>query len=398
MFRLPGVLDASGGTEYPYEYDIRQENFNGRTLKRFSSQAADLMKYCPTCGFYSDYAKFVKYYGDYNYGDVWVTAAFDKTRTNFQSGRGNADFSTFRNKDALAEAISKGTAYMNLLMYVIRELEDALGDCNANCAIGDCNEAPVHALDEAVAFYAGSLEGKDGSGDGFLLYNLADKRALDFRTAGENSNEVEGTSHINIEIIREFQRAQLFLLDGNCPEAAINKEIIVNYMKVPLVQGALRYAYIRQFEVPSGGGLREKAEAEGAAFAAAVLPWVAYCDEADADLIYENLRVGSQDPDVNFAAVKAAFERTYKCLGISCGQVGGLWGVDGYKDGAKPCGGGASGVGIGSEDANAGVIVGGIFGAVAGLALLLFLWSRCVSKQQSTSKGSGNIAAVSEIS
>jgi len=211
------VLDASKGTVYPYEYDIRQENVNGRTLKRMSMQAAELMKYCPTCGFYSDYAKFVKYYGDYNYGNVWVTAAFDQTRTTFQSGRGNADFSTFRNKDELAEAISKGTAYMNLLMFVIRELENALGDCKANCTIGDCNDFPVHALDEAVAFYAGSLEGKDGSGDGVLLYNLADERALDFRTAGVNSNELEGASYIILRLFASSRVLSYFCWKATAP-------------------------------------------------------------------------------------------------------------------------------------------------------------------------------------
>jgi hypothetical protein len=95
-------------------------------------------------------------------------------------------------------------------------------------------------------------------------------------------------------------------------------------MKVPLVQGALRYAYIRQFETPPDPDDKQGAEAAGAAFAAAILQWVANCSEVEADIIYDNLRVGSQDADMDFAAVKSAFERNHGCLGISCGQVGGI--------------------------------------------------------------------------
>merc|ERR1719261_1162090 len=61
---------------------------------------------------------------------------------------------------ARIECAKKGSAYWNVWMYVIREMEDAVLDCKAGCI--DCNDDPVHAWDEAVAFYAGSLEGTDG--------------------------------------------------------------------------------------------------------------------------------------------------------------------------------------------------------------------------------------------
>ena len=81
--------------------------------------------------------------------------------------------------------IKKGTAYMTIWMYVIREMEDALDDCKEACTIEDCNDDPVHAWDEGVAFYTGSLEGSDGSGSGKLAYALADKRCANFKTCGD---------------------------------------------------------------------------------------------------------------------------------------------------------------------------------------------------------------------
>merc|ERR1712159_424228 len=60
------------------------------------------------------------------------------------------------------QVIQKGLIYLNIFPYVIWEMQDAVNDCND----GDLtsNDAPlggasVHAWDEAVAFYTGSLEG-----------------------------------------------------------------------------------------------------------------------------------------------------------------------------------------------------------------------------------------------
>jgi hypothetical protein len=165
---------------------------------------------------------------------------------------------------------------------------------------------------------------------------------LDFRTAGENGDGLVGTSYMNIEVVREFQRAQVLLLEKDCPSTEITKESIVNYMKVPLIQGVLLQAYIREFENPGIAENAQKAEAEGATFAAAVLPWVHACDQDDADIIYDIMQVGSQPQNDGFKHVKEAFERNYNCMGILCSDVGGLWKVDGYAPGASPCGNGAS--------------------------------------------------------
>merc|ERR1712224_147611 len=78
------------------------------------------------------------------------------------------------------EIAKKTSAYMNVWMYVIREFEDAIEDCKMDCI--DCNDDPVHAWDEGVAFYTGTLEGTDGSGSGKMIYALADKRCTNFGT------------------------------------------------------------------------------------------------------------------------------------------------------------------------------------------------------------------------
>ena len=107
---------------------------------------------------------------------------------------------------------------------------------------------------------------------------------------------------------------------------------IVSLMTVPLVQGALRYAYKNSQASPDGIEMATpKNAAEGATFSAAVLPLVHHCNTASAAVVSDNLKFGLFPDGVNatgsysdFAAVKAAFEDVYACLGITCAQVGGL--------------------------------------------------------------------------
>jgi Notch-like protein len=229
--------------------------------------------------------------------------------------------------------IAKKTSnYMNVWMYVIREFEDAIDDCQAGCI--DCNDDPVHAWDEGVAFYAGSLEGTDGSGSGVMCHNLADKRAGDFGT----STAADGKSAVNEALLVEFKMGQAKLQQGKCGDIRPIITRIVALMSVPLVQGSLRYAY-RVGELQGQGD--SKLVAEGAAFSAAILPRVHACDASAAKVIADNMDIDSGSTPMSkggFAAVKTAFESVYSCLGMTCKHVGGLFvTAPTYHVGAEPC-------------------------------------------------------------
>jgi hypothetical protein len=76
------------------------------------------------------------------------------------------------------EVAKKVAVYGNAWMYVIHEFEDAIQDC-LNADLMD-NDASVHAWDEGVAFYVGSLgaesDGDDPSTWGKMIYELANMR------------------------------------------------------------------------------------------------------------------------------------------------------------------------------------------------------------------------------
>jgi hypothetical protein len=205
-----------------------------------------------------------------------VSAAFDRAKTNFANG--NADFGRV-GLPGRSEAIKKGASYMGVWMYIIGKMEGALSMCQTKCTA--CNAASTKEWDEAVALYTGSLEGEDGAGHGFFPYALADKRCINFNTCGKNRDNDVGTSAVNREIFNLFRSAQVDIHNGVCAPAREHKERIVQLMTVPLIQGTLKYAYLADREEDVG----EKEKAEGAVFAASILPMVHHCDATDAQTI-----------------------------------------------------------------------------------------------------------------
>jgi len=332
---LGGCLAASGNitiddTTYDYTYTPATDNDNGRTIAGFSLQAEEKMSK------YQDFKYFKEYYGVGDYGHHWVTKAFEGGKTEFTNG--NADFSTY-NYVGKTEAIKKGTVYLNIFMYVVREYEDAIDDCQKGC--NTCNDDPVHAWDEGVCFYTGSLEGQEGTSDGKLLHQLADKRCSNFKTCGENGNEIKGVSKVNIDLFQKLSLGKQQVADGECDAAQVTLGEIIPMMYIPLIQGTLRYAY-------KVGELKEteKSQAEAAVFAASILPRIHAANPESAKIVHDNLQAPAP-PSTDFRAVKLAIESAYESIGIKCADVGGLWNdaTGEYYVGMEPCKDGAGGDG-----------------------------------------------------
>ena len=89
---LDGCFGGTGtltidGAELPYIYDPQTQNVNKRTLQLFSEQAEAKMYRCENCP-YETFRKYREYYGFFDYGDKWVTAALDGGSTSFARGNG----------------------------------------------------------------------------------------------------------------------------------------------------------------------------------------------------------------------------------------------------------------------------------------------------------------------
>jgi len=321
-----------GDESFTYTYDQLVDNKNGRTIQGFSTAVQSKMIACDLGCPQVNAEMFKNYYGVADYGDMWVTAAFDKTATAFE--KGNADFSddSVTGFVGRREAIKKGTVYLNIFMYVIREFEDAITDCKTECDVAsNCNDDPVHAWDEGVAFYSGSLEGADGA-SGKMLHEVADKRCGNYGTCGADGKGKEGNSYVNIELFKLFNQGKDQLRKGECGAGKATVKAITNMMYIPLIQGTLRYAY--KVGVLNSG---EKEKAEGAVFAAGVLPLIDSANANAAVTIYDNMKIGAASTDFNL--VRSAFEDVYSELDISCDDIGGLLNSEktDYFEDFKPC-------------------------------------------------------------
>jgi len=194
-------------------------------------------------------------------------------------------------------------------MMVIRQLELALDNCKSS------KDEAVKAWDEAVAFYTGS----HALGEpGLLMYKLAELRCKDFKTCGRQANELEGISYINLELFDIFALGQYNLQRSQCDPIRDLVDRAVALMAIGQIQGTLRYAY-----KVGTGQLSETANIVGAVFAAGVLPRVHACNEADAKILYDNMKVGAASTD--FQAVITAFENNYGCMGIAAWEVGAVY-------------------------------------------------------------------------
>jgi len=291
-----------------------------RTLAGFSTAAEKKMTGQP------HFEHYKAYYGAGDYGHKYVTSALDGT-------------GGFAGKEDIAriEGVKKGTVYMNVWMYVIREFEDAIDDCKVGCI--DCNDDPVHAWDEGVAFYTGTLAGEDGSGQGKMLWALANKRCKNFGTCNPKKMKLEdrldGTADVNMKLFELFDDGRDALQAGKCDTVRPLKDKIVDLMTVPQVQGTLRYAF-KVGELGEGA----KSKAEGAVFSGAILGRLNACNPDVAKLVAKNMDIDAAEPMVDgFTKVKEAIESCYDSMGIMCSDVGGLWlgGETVYHPKAEPC-------------------------------------------------------------
>ena len=125
---------------------------------------------------------------------------------------------------------------MNVWMYAVREFEDAIDDCTSctsNCNEHSTNSDSVHAWDEGVAFYTGTLEGTEegGNSNGVLVYRLAEKRCANFGTCGLAGDSTSGTAYVNLQLFDLFAEGARLLERGECASV---RPVAVSYTHLTL--------------------------------------------------------------------------------------------------------------------------------------------------------------------
>ena len=339
-FESPGsvsFISEETGQRYTldYTYDTETGNINERTIHSMSANAARKFKRdgLPSRPYFHDFQKFVDYYGEPDFADKMVTAAMNAESYTFHSG--SFDFSE-STKEARSDFIELFSKYLNIGLFMINELENALEKCANHCQHGDCHHAAIHALDAAVAFYVGSLQAEDPKKEGNLLYSLANHMCVRFRTCGLDGDEAEGTAKVNYDIFEEFNDMRDNLTNDKCVDAQKNKEAIVKHMFIPMFQG-FRFAVYRRTADHNWGDTYLVEDA--APFTAAVMPLLGYCHMDEANEILVNFSPGNVEETEDLATIEQHLNEHYECMGFCCHDIGGLWhrGRKEYHRDAGPC-------------------------------------------------------------
>jgi hypothetical protein len=288
--------------------------------------------------------------------------------------------------------MKKGTAYLNVWMEVVRYLNEAVDKCRTGASDA------ASAVDKAVAYYAGSRTAEENS-EGVLLYALAEIRAHQMKTGGHLEDKDVGDAFVNVDIFRQLNSMKNNLLTKDpalCDQVEESKNHIVTMMKVPMVQSIIRYAYIQSKEPPKNKADEDKMIAEGATFAATMLPFVHQCESRAAEILHSHMKLGVV---AKFEEVKKILESTYSCLNITCEHIGGIWDQSDKSYKTLPCG-----VSVGrSPFANFSMFIGiGAAFVLAGYFLLKYrhkftFLTKKRNKAMPPMYNTGNIAAVTEI-
>ena len=261
-----------------------------RTIKGFATKdySSDKLTGVSDNGWYNE--PLPKLYKAYWKAQGWTDAQANVWADTFIT----KDYSAISKDSGTNQLIKKGANYQAVWMYVLHELEDAIGDCYSGDILAN-DQTPTggapHAWDEGWVFYAGSQVAATAAGavtdDGTLIWELSEKRADDFGT-----DDTSGPASVNVQLLAKFIEGRDKIIAADCAGAEPLVEDIRKLMTVPLVQGTLKYAFKADPANSAGDCTADasntamtaadgcvKSWSEGWAFAAAVLPQVYNCDQ-----------------------------------------------------------------------------------------------------------------------
>lgn len=394
-YNTTGTVEIDG-TTFHYIYDTRHDNRNKFTVQQLSSEAHSNMKMPVSKSYFEEFQLFRTFFGESAYADKWFEAAYNKVPTKFNGGRGDSDFTVFVDRMGQGRAMETSVVAMHMWMHIVRHLSAAVELCGHGTA------KAMQELDQAVALYTGSLTARAGGHSGVLLYGLSQELGRHTKTSGFEGGTDSGPSHNNVEIIAGFKEIQKMLGDNSCSNGGLQnlKATVVSYMKVPLIQGLLRSTYSREFDAAELSlDDNERAVAESATYATALLPFVHECDADAAQTLHELTKIDAITTD--FKKVKKALEKTYGCMNLTCEMVGGVWDRPSqvYRRGGEPCGFRRGGSGIQRSGGGALLKAGLSIFVVAILGLLLYKFRHVVQRMamRSQEPSDRHISPVAEI-
>jgi hypothetical protein len=227
--------------------------------------------------------------------------------------------------------IPEALVVLHLWMHVVQEMDEIFGECEDEFESGrkagkntvtdnvdlDVTQGSSH-IDKVAAFYIGLNQTLASSGQGELLYALAERHAANFGT----QNATSGQANVNSKILDLFEKARTYFMDFDkgCSKLKDAKEKlrwtldeIVAQMRVPLIQGLL-------------WSLEGQHRQDIQLYATAFVPQLAACRSSTHDFLKSKLLDNEFDADEfnDITDIAHAIESSFSCLRLSCHDIGSM--------------------------------------------------------------------------
>ncbi len=223
-----------------------------------------------------------------------------------------------------------------MYVYILGKLNDAVAKCDDGIDSAQMsnnrrrNVEANKAWDEVAAFIVGSLESSRSGGsedftDGVFLWNLANKRGLEFSRVN-----TEGFAIVNEQVLSYLFSGKGQIQHLSCTNLARTSRNIVNLLLIPFVQTMIKYALTNHF-VDWKSGDTDIEVFEGEAYAKFLIPIYQKFDEIGAAYVIQRNMIrnlgplvvdGPQDVADTYLAIASD-------LGIQCEFIGKSFEVNG---------------------------------------------------------------------
>jgi len=237
-----------------------------------------------------------------------------------------------KSRDVKAAIISTTLQTSVTWMSATAEMAEAISECESNRKYPSMES---HEWDEVAALIIGTLEGKRDGGsddveDGQLLWNLGNRRALEFGRATTDGYAISNKKVRNLLVSGKGE-----IETTSCNSLKDTVQRLEHLLLIPVMQSVIEYARLNDGHAAMDTTIEI---AMGEAYANAILPMVDRYSKPAADVIARNMLVngvGLMVPD-GPQAVADAFNLVARDFGVECEFIGKRFDIDTCKNYIPP--------------------------------------------------------------
>jgi hypothetical protein len=254
---------------------------------------------------------FVQYYSKDTFADDIIRAAIDSSQLEWKDNWTDA-----QRRIVIIKAVQVLVMYFS----VLQNAYEAVTDCNLQRREFKGQTSQVSdSWDRAAAVLIGSLEGskKNGTAEGYMLYDLAQQHCLEFGTCVDNTGSVP----FNEQIVSLLYTGRGAVISNSCRALEKAADELSSLLLIPIIQGALSASSV----LTKGNNLELRAESY--VYGRALVPFVRNRGAAK-DIDTHLANPAPSDVRHTEQKVYAALATAYPRMNVDCEDIGNANGID----------------------------------------------------------------------